>query len=291
MKLDNVEKYDFLKDEPKTRQFELYDLAAYFDSNSNHSSHPHTHSFYQLIWFKNETGKHYVDFQEFDIKKDRIFFISKNQVHYFENRTDYEGYLIHFNESFILSNEKDINFFLTYSIFNNPSEPFFQVPHQLQHQFLDFLKQINTESSNRDEFGNDSILSHLLRSFFLLVEREKRRHIGSDQQKQSQSTTYLHFLDLLENNFHQNWSVADFSEKLSVSSKTLNSLLKRETGKTVSQAIVDRIILESKRKLTHSSAQIKQIAYDLGFSDPYYFNKFFKKHVKCSPTKFRATIS
>ena len=291
MKVDKVEKYDLLKNQPSTRQFEIYDLAEYFRSNSNHSSHPHTHSFYQIIWFKINKGKHHVDFNTFDINENRIFFIAKNQVHYFENRSDYDGYLLHFNESFLLSNETDINFFLTYSIFNNSTEPYFEIQEDLRDQISTFFHQIAYESKNKGEFGNESILSHLLRSMLLLIEREKRTHLGWNDRKRNQNTTYLKFQDLLEKNFNKNWAVSDFAGELSISTKTLNTLLKNETGKTVSQVIVDRIILESKRKLTHSNAQIKQIAYDLGFSDPFYFNKYFKKHVKCTPSEFRKSIS
>lgn len=286
-----IEKYHYLKDEPKKRQFDIYDLAEYFQINADHSSQPHTHSFYQIIWFKSKKGKHSIDFKDHSIKEDRLFFIAKNQVHYFENQEDYRGYLIHFNESFILSNETDFNFFLTYNIFNNDEEPFFQIPDHLEDQIISYFTQLNIESKKRAEFGNESILSFLLKAMLLTIEREKRKHLKEDNLSINQNSTFLNFRDLLENNVHKKWSVADFANALSISSKTLNSITKAEMGKTVSQVITDRIILESKRRLTHSNAYIKEIAYDLGFIDPYYFIKYFKKHVKCSPSEFRKSIS
>lgn len=286
-----IEKYHLLKDEPNKRQFDIYDLAEYYQNNSQHSSLPHTHSFYQIIWFQSNKGKHFIDFNDFEIRENRLFFVSKNQVHYFENRLDYKGYLIHFNESFILSNETDINFFLTYNIFNNSKEPFFQIPKGLEKQIISYFNQISTESNNTSEFGNKSILSYLLKSMLLMIEREKRKSIKPDNHKTNQNSTFLKFRDLLENNFYKNWSVSAYADELSISSKTLNAITKLEMDKTVSQVIIDRIILESKRKLTHSNAYVNQIAYDLGFKDPYYFIKYFRKHVKCSPTEFRKSIS
>jgi AraC-like DNA-binding protein len=286
-----IEKYHFLKDEPKKRQFDIYDLSVYQKKNVEHSSKPHTHSFYQIIWFKNNTGKHFIDFKSYDIKKDRLFFVAKNQVHYFENRADYEGYLIHFNESFILNNETDINFFLAYHIFNNTSNPYFQVSKDIENQIFSYFSQIDHESSKVEEFGNNAILSHLLKSLLLIIEREKRRNIEIDQKKPNQNKTYLIFRNLLENNFHKNWAVSDYANELSISTKSLNAVIKSELGITVSQTITDRVILEAKRKLTHSNVYINQIGYDLGFKDPYYFIKYFKKHVKCSPTEFRDSIS
>lgn len=291
MKEKQIEKYHYQKDKPTERQFDIYDLSEYYQKNSGHSSRPHTHSFYQIILFKSNKGKHFIDFQDYSIKENRLFFIAKNQVHYFENRSDYKGYLLHFNESFILSNETDFNFFLTYKIFNNSEEPFFQIPNVLENQIINYFTQIKIESDNKTEFGNKSILSNLLKSMLLTIEREKRKSRRINNPQINQNSTFLKFRDLLENNFNKNWSVTDFANELSISSKTLNSITKSEMGKTVSQVIIDRIILESKRKLTHSNAYINQIAYDLGFKDPYYFVKYFKKHVKCSPSEFRKSLS
>ncbi|MFK8039084.1 MAG: AraC family transcriptional regulator [Crocinitomicaceae bacterium] len=286
---EKIETYHLLKNEPEKRQFDIYDLKEYQKLNSEHSAKPHSHSFYQIIWFKNKTGNHIIDFESYDIKEDRIFFVAKNQVHYFEKRLDYSGYLIHFNESFLLSNETDINFFLTYSIFNNRQEPYFQIPKKLENKIATYFSQIEDEVKHPDEFGNSSILSNLLKSTLLLIEREKRKNTTTYMK--SDNSIYLKFRDLLENNFYKKWSVSDFAEELSISTKTLNSTIKSEIGTTVSQAISDRIILEAKRKLTHTSSYINQIAYDLGFNDPYYFAKFFKKQVNCSPSEFRKSIS
>ena len=289
MQKRKIETYHFLKNEPKKRQFDIYDLAEYQKLNSKHSSKPHSHSFYQIIWFKSNNGNHFIDFESYDIKEDRIFFVAKNQVHYFDKRFDYRGYLIHFNESFLLSNETDINFFLTYSIFNNKKEPFFQTPKNLENTLLNYLSQIEAEVVHTNKFGNSSILSNLLKSMLLVIEREKRKNAEVDEKPDN--SNYLKFRNLLENNFHKKWTVFDYAKELTISTKTLNSIVKSEIGTTVSQVISDRIILEAKRKLTHSNSYINQIAFDLGFNDPYYFTKFFKKHVKCSPAEFRNLIS
>jgi len=291
MQKEQIEKYHFLKNEPKKRQFDLFNLAEYKKTSCIQLSKPHTHSFYQIIWFKNNKGKHYIDFESYDIKENRLFFLAKNQVHYYENRPDYNGYSIHFNESFILSNETDINFFLTYHIFNPNEEPYFQIPKRLENQIERFFVQMEDELNNTDEFGNERILSNLLKALLLVVEREERKNINSGNIISNQNTAYLTFRGLLENNFYKNWSVSNYADKLTVSTKTLNTIIKKQSGKTVSQTIADRIILEAKRKLTHTSAYINEIAFDLGFQDPYYFIKYFKKQVNCSPTEFRKSIS
>lgn len=291
MKKEQIEKYHLLKNEPKKRQFDLFNLAEYKETSCIHISKPHSHSFYQIIWFKNNIGKHYIDFKSYDIKENRLFFLAKNQVHYYENRPDYKGYSIHFNESFILSNKTDINFFLTYHIFNTNEEPYFQIPERLINQIEGFFTQMEDELNNTEEFGHEGILSNLLKSLLLVVEREERKNTKSSNLLSSHKTTYLSFRDHLENNFYKNWTVSNYADELAISTKTLNNIIKKQTGKTVSQTIVDRIILEAKRKLSHTNTYVNEIAYDLGFQDPYYFIKYFKKHVGYPPTEFRKTIS
>lgn len=286
-----IKKYHLLKDQPEKLQFGMHHFVDQANHNLCLHLQPHTHSFYQIIWFKEDGGKHFIDFEEYDIRKNTLFFIAKDQVHFFEQDKDYDGILMHFNESFILSSETDINFFLTYHIFNNKQKPYYQIPSELVDAVTNYFAQIESELSKMDEFGNGPILSNLLKSLLLVIEREIRKEAGGANPVHTQNVVYLKFRDLLENNFKHNWSVSDYAQELAVSTKTLNTIVKLEIEKTVSQAVVDRIILEAKRQLIHTNALVNQIAYALGFQDPYYFIKYFKKHVHCTPTEFRKSIS
>jgi AraC-like DNA-binding protein len=68
----------------------------------------------------------------------------------------------------------------------------------------------------------------------------------------------------------------------------LNRSIKENTDKTTSQIIADRILRESKILLKHSSWNVSEIAYALGFTEVTHFSNFFKKHTMLSPLKFRA---
>lgn len=285
-----ISEYHLHPEAPTRRQFDFFDLADYMEKNMEHGSKPHSHSFYQLVWFHSNEGKHFVDFKSFDIKKDRIFFIAKNQVHYFEKRTDYQGILFHFNESFLLQNEKDIDFFINYDLFQNLETPYFQIPQALIKEFNMYADQIIHEIDNVDAFGHRAILINTLKSLLITVEREKRKVSGRDTYD-TQVLPFLQFRHLLESVYRENWSVSQYAEKLNISTKTLNSLVKSQTGKTTSNMIKDRIVLEAKRRLCHSGSFVNEIGHDLGFQDPSYFIKFFKKYVNLTPTEFRNSVS
>ncbi|MFK8008515.1 MAG: AraC family transcriptional regulator [Saprospiraceae bacterium] len=287
----SINEYHLHPEAPTKRQFDFFDLGEYLKTNQEHSSKPHSHSFYQLVWFQSEGGKHFVDFKSFDIKKDRLFFIAKNQIHYFEKRKNYQGLLLHFNESFLLQNERDIDFFINYNLFNHLETPYFQVPLNLITELNVYLNQIRNEIENTDLFGHESILTNTLKSLLVTIEREKRKDLQEDKPSYATSLTLLKFRKLLEINYGKNWSVSKYAEELNISTKTLNNLMKSKTGKTTSAIITNRIILEAKRQLCHSNSFVNEIGYNLGFQDPSYFVKFFKKHVKLTPTDFRDSVS
>ena len=70
----------------------------------------------------------------------------------------------------------------------------------------------------------------------------------------------------------------------------LNKITKETVGKTCSQLINEQIILEAKRHLLATTNQVNQIAFDLGFEDPSYFIRFFKKSANFSPEVFRKNL-
>ena len=70
----------------------------------------------------------------------------------------------------------------------------------------------------------------------------------------------------------------------------LNNITKTTLGKTASDVINDHIILEAKRFLLATSEQVNQIAYHLGYEDPSYFIRFFKKHTGYTPEAFRSNF-
>ena len=94
----------------------------------------------------------------------------------------------------------------------------------------------------------------------------------------------------MEQNFRQMKSVAEYAEILNITSGHLNDTVQKEIGKTTSEIIHERIILEAKRLLYHSPKSVKEIAYELLYDDPSYFARFFKTHTQLTPEQFRKRI-
>jgi AraC family transcriptional regulator, transcriptional activator of pobA len=271
-----IEQYHLHKDHPEKLQFEIYSLHDYLIKNVGHTEKPHIHSFYQIIWFTKGKGKHFVDFNEYEVSENKMFFISKNQIHYFDNKINYEGVIIHFNEIFLIDNENDIDIFLKYNIFNDfESEPVFTIQKDTIENFSNLISQLKHEIATPNNFAHKDFLKHLLN-----LSVKNQSHL-----------TFIKFRQLLETNFRQVHTVSEYANLLNTSSKTLTNHTKEIVHKTPLEIINDRIVLEARRLLSHSSFNINEIGFQLGYEDPSYFVKFFKRQTKKSPSDFRKAIS
>ncbi|MEA4917978.1 AraC family transcriptional regulator [Proteiniphilum sp.] len=282
-----IKQYHLHKDEPDKVQFEIYSLKEYLEESVGHL-YPHRHSFYQIIWFISGKGKHYVDFNEYEVKENSLFFVSKGQIHYFDNNS-YEGCIIHFNESFVAEDENYINIFLNHNIFHSfEKEPFFTINEQDTKEFHNIVNQLQAEMWVTSQFAHAEYLKHLLHLFLILIQRfgVKRDCDGLSMNNPSH-TYFVRFRKLLEENYHAIHTVNDYAGLLNISSKTLTNCTKEISSQTPLEIINDRILLEARRLLAYSDKNVNEIGFDLGFEDPSYFAKFFKRQMKMLPRDFR----
>ena len=286
-----IEKYHLHKDEPDKLQFEIYPLEDYLVESGEHSQIPHIHTFYQIIWFMSGSGKHYVDFNRYDVNSNTLFFISKGQIHNFDN-SKYNGYIIHFNESFIADNENYINIFLKHNIFDSfEKEPLFQVREQDTKELHGIVMQMQSEMWTPNQFAHREYLKVLLNLFLIVIQRFGVRKDCDDLSINNPShILFVKFRQLLEEHYYKIHTVAEYASLLNVSGKTLTNCTKEISRQTPLEIINERILLETKRLLAYSDKNVNEIGFGLGFDDPSYFIKFFKRQMKITPRDFRKTL-
>ena len=93
---------------------------------------------------------------------------------------------------------------------------------------------------------------------------------------------------LLEEHFRKQRLLGFYAEKLAMTPDRLNDIVKRATGVTAGHLIRQRVLTEAKRQLVFTTQPIHEIAYDLAFSDPSHFARFFRKQTGSTPHEFRA---
>ncbi|MBB6330787.1 AraC-like DNA-binding protein [Chryseobacterium sediminis] len=155
---------------------------------------------------------------------------------------------------------------------------------------LELFNHIKKEESEKHPFSES-----IIKTYIQLILA-----IGSKQKSSIENSAVSHdklpnknaaeFQKLLEVHFKSEKELSFYSDRLSITNNTLSKAVKKEFAKTPTQLINERIILESKKLLHLTYRSVKEIASELGFADEFYFSRYFKKSVGCSPKKYREQV-
>ena len=96
--------------------------------------------------------------------------------------------------------------------------------------------------------------------------------------------------EAIENDFKSKHTPKEYAVLLNISPNALAKITKKHFNKTLTNLIAERIIIEAKRELYLTSKSVKEVAFELGYDDEYYFNRFFKKNVNIPPQVYRETV-
>lgn len=251
--------------------------------------YPHRHDFFHIVWIERGTGHHIIDSVKYEVRPGTLFFMSPGQIHDFALSDDTEGYTVSFSAEFFVLQLQNKNLLAQIPIFNH-DEPV-QV---LYTQGVDTDELRSVIETIRDEYVNESFRAQdMIRShLFILLVKASRLTLpltGAGAGNRDQ-LLYRRLKALLEENFANVQDPAKYATMLRATERALNEAARRCGGVTTGQLIRERVILEAKRLLAHSGAQVAQVAVQLGFDDPAYFSRCFKKHTGRTPIEFRQTI-
>lgn len=270
--------------------FALMQMPDFFTDRADRPMRPHIHSFYQIIWFRKGHGRHYVDFNEYPVEDNTLFFISPGQIHWFDHNTRTEGVIMHFNESFLSDEGHSETVFLKYNMFNSfDAEPYYKVCEACKNNLLHIVGNIEAELAHSDDFAHEDYLKYLVKMFLIEVQRMGKR--GERRQlsiTNSGNRTFVKFRQMLEHHYRHIHTVKEYADYLNVTPKSLSNYVQAAAHTTPLNLIGDRITLEAKRLLLHSDLKVKEVAEFLGFDDPSYFVKFFKRQTGYLPAEFRS---
>ena len=251
------------------------------DTNLVHDLH--RHDFYFILALKKGKGIHEIDFTAYEVNDNSVFFLRPGQVHRLELNAGCTGYLVEFNSGFYHSRSESSN-----QRFRKASNKNYCTLEEARfNKFQAILSSMFYEYNAREEGYHDIIKSNLDILFIEFV-----RQSANSVHKPTTVNPYVQerfeeFLELLDKHIVTRKQVSQYTEMMNLSPYQLNEITKSSIGKTASEMINERIILEAKRYLLATSNQIKDIADLLGYEDASYFIRFFKKHTGHSPEAYR----
>lgn len=285
-----IKKYDFKEGLPQG--FEILDFRYLYNDFYDEMIKPNKAEFYYILWFQKAGTTHWIDFNVFDIDEENtLLFVNKNSVQRFGKNKNIKGKVILFTDDFFCKTKNDVNYLKTNILFNDLQSNFKVKVDNTKYTFLQIFNQLESEFSlTKDNFQSD-ILKNNLFNFLLNAEREKRNQDFIKLEKNQNLNYTLQFKELLELNFIDKKQVSFYCDKLSITPKKLNISTSNVLGKSPKDIITERVLLEAKRLLIHTTNTSKEISYMLGFEESTNFIKFFKKHQKHTPLQFRENFN
>ncbi|MFE0462770.1 AraC family transcriptional regulator [Kitasatospora sp. NPDC058965] len=239
---------------------------------------PHRHSFHEIALVSTGSGTHVVDLERLPLRPPHLYVIAPGQVHHWEV-TDVTGWVLIFNEDFLLTHPEDAEALRTLA-----ERPWIDLD-PAQHAQFDALLGAMHDEYLAGAPGSVSVLACYLHILVLLVLRAQGAagRAGADRAADLASR----FSRLAARPGARDRSVGALARELGVSAAHLHEAVKRATGRTPGQLVRDRQTLEAKRLLLASDLTIRQIAERVGFGDPSYFCRFFRRESGVSPGEFR----
>jgi len=170
--------------------------------------------------------------------------------------------------------------------FGTQDLPIITIPEEQERKFELLLEVILEEFRTVDNIQGDMLQMLLKRLIIICTRLAKEQHIVREL-NDGQIDTIRQFNVLVDVHFRTLRKVKDYADLLHKSPKTLSNLFATNKQQSPQQIIQERVVLEAKRLLLFTDKQTQEIAYDLGFEDPAYFSRFFKKQAGLTPSAFR----
>ncbi len=264
---------------------ELY-VNTFQDHLQNHAfvEQPHRHGSHLLLFFTQGSGTHTVDFEQYQVRPGSLFLLQPGQLHHWNLSRDVDGFVViyateHYNLYF---GQKQLSDYPFYASALQKPQVLLQ-PDEVA-TLLPLFNEIIRESRLDEPFRRDKIINlidciHIEIARGYALEKTASTHPYRDKVRA--------FGTLLDAHFKTEKSPSFYAGKLHITPKHLNRICREMLGKTATEVIAERVVLEVKRLLADFKLSVNQIADALGFEDYSYFSRFFKKQTGMSPGAFR----
>lgn len=261
-------------------------LPNHIKEHHQHIDKPHKHDTYLVVLFTKGSGVHEVDFNSYKVKPGSVFLLNPGQTHNWKLSRDIDGYIFLHTKNFYpqsFSRNSIDNFPFFYSTQNSPCI------------YLDKKNAVKIQSvfvEIQKEYDSTFFLKYrkICNLTDTLYIELSRLYIGGNYQQTVRSSNYSiklkHLEELINANFTQIKSPAEYASRMNMSAKHLNRITQTLLGKSTSDLVIDRVLLEAKRMLIHSKNTIAEIAELLGYHDHSYFSRLFKNKCGETPSEF-----
>ena len=232
--------------------------------------------------------------QEFRLKKDSLFIFSPKHILQVQSNNRFKAHLIVIAPDFLkrinIDTKRMIPLFLQFG-----SLPCMELTHAESQSLRSFISMVEQELKGSETDFSSEIIGGLIAATIYkvgdILTHYLTEHPEVDSPIHNRAEEYFRqFTELLGEHYKHERSVGFYARQLCITPKYLTTLIKRISGKSVSEWIDNYVILEAKTLLKYSNMSVQEIAYYLNFPNQSFFGSYFKRNAGMSPSQYKAKM-
>ena len=230
--------------------------------------------------------------QEFRLKKDSLFIFSPKHILQVQSNNRFKAHLIIIAPDFLkrinIDTKRMMPLFLQFG-----SLPCMELTHAESQSLRSFISMVEQELKGSETDFSSEIIGGLIAATIYkvgdILTHYLTEHPEVDSPIHNRAEEYFRqFTELLGEHYKHERSVGFYARQLCITPKYLTTLIKRISGKSVSEWIDNYVILEAKTLLKYSNMSVQEIAYYLNFPNQSFFGSYFKRNAGMSPSQYKA---
>ena len=230
--------------------------------------------------------------QEFRLKKDSLFIFSPKHILQVQSNNRFKAHLIVIAPDFLkrinIDTKRMMPLFLQFG-----SLPCMELTHAESQSLRSFISMVEQELKGSETDFSSEIIGGLIAATIYkvgdILTHYLTEHPEVDSPIHNRAEEYFRqFTELLGEHYKHERSVGFYARQLCITPKCLTTLIKRISGKSVSEWIDNYVILEAKTLLKYSNMSVQEIAYYLNFPNQSFFGSYFKRNAGMSPSQYKA---
>ena len=250
---------------------------------------PHTHKgMFQLLFLRTGRTTVWLDETVSEVCAPCAVVIPGGVVHGFNFEPDTAGQVVTVADALVISAHdqnirkqfKSLQLKPMAIDFSRDAEQFARIEATLTHMDKEF---------QWPQAGRAAMLEWLFNVLLLIILRQVDLQEVQEKTRGGRHDLFSRFCQMVEDRYQEHWDIAEYARALALTPPTLNRLCHLFAGKGALDLIQDRLILAARRHLIYTDATVEAISYGLGFHDPAYFSRFFKRRTGVAPRQFRLT--
>ncbi len=245
---------------------------------------PNRMTHYIIALITKGRGTKIIGSHQFDIEPGMALIFPKRVIHS-TNRwsLDTAGYMLTFSEALFGEMQFPVSYLQLPQLFRLSRKPYLV----LNTEIAAYAERLFIELFQLREASHPVDRKLFILKLSELILLYHRAFVPASDTINQKGILFDTFIDLVEENFREHREVQYYADRLHIHANHLNRIVQTSCGYSAKEFIQQRVFMEAKYLLSATKIPVKQIAYDLGFSDDNYFCRQFKQFVKETPLGYR----